>query len=139
MTLHTGEGSEVAIEGISPYLRYDDADAALDWMERVFGFTGTVRWRDETGTTYEADIKAGDTTIGVSNSPGTADNGTNALLIVHVDDADAHYRSVQAAAQTDIDTPKDQPYGPRTFTVTDPWGYQWSFWQGKPIPPEQTG
>jgi uncharacterized glyoxalase superfamily protein PhnB len=139
MTLRTGEGNDVAIEGISPYLRYDDADAALDWLEQVLGFTGTIRWRDDNGRTYEADINAGTTTIGVSNSAGPADNGRNALLIVHVDDVDAHYESVRAAAQTDIDPPEDQPYGPRTFTVTDPWGYQWNFWQGKVIPPEQTG
>jgi uncharacterized glyoxalase superfamily protein PhnB len=136
MTINTARGVTVAIKGISPYLRYDDADTALDWMERVLGFTGTVRWRDDTGSTYEADINAGSTTIGVSNSPRTADNGQNALLIVHVDDVDAHYESVRAAVDTDVDPPKDQPYGPRTFTVTDPWGYQWTFWQGEVIPPE---
>ena len=112
----------MAITGISPYLRYDDADTALDWMERVLGFTGTVRWRDDTGSTYEADINAGSTTIGVSNSPGTTDNGKNALLIVHVDEVDAHYERVRAAADSDVDPPQDQPYGPRTFTITDPWG-----------------
>jgi uncharacterized glyoxalase superfamily protein PhnB len=133
------KGATVAITGISPYLRYDGADTALDWMERVLGFTGTVRWRDDTGSTYEADINAGSTTIGVSNSRGTIDNGKNALLIVHVDDVDAHYERVRAAADTDVDPPKDQPYGPRTFTITDPWGYQWSFWQGHAIPPEPAG
>jgi uncharacterized glyoxalase superfamily protein PhnB len=128
----------VTIKGISPYLRYDDADSALEWMERVLGFTGTVRWHDATGSTYEADIIAGSTTIGVGNSPGTTNLGRNAVLIVHVDDVDAHYERVRAAADTDLDPPRDQPYGPRTFTITDPWGYQWSFWQGHPIPPDPT-
>ena len=50
------------------------------------------------------------------------DNGKNALLIVHVDEVDAHYERVRAAADTDVDPPKDQPYGPRTFTITDPSG-----------------
>ena len=27
--------------------------------------------------------------------------------------------------------PKDEAYGPRTCHVTDPWGYQWYFWQGE--------
>jgi uncharacterized glyoxalase superfamily protein PhnB len=132
-------GATVAIKGISPYLRYDDADTALDWMERVLGFTGTVRWRDATGKTYEADINAGSTTIGVSNGGSASGEGRNALLIVHVDDVDAHYEKIRAAAGIHVDPPEDQPYGPRTFTITDPWGYQWSFWQGQPIPPETSG
>jgi uncharacterized glyoxalase superfamily protein PhnB len=126
----------MAIEGVSPYLRYDDADAALDWMERVLGFTGAVRWRDDSGRTFEADIYAGPAKLGVSGSGGISDDGKNAILIVHVDDVDAHFERVRAAADTEVDPPTDQPYGPRTFTITDPWGYQWNFWQGEATPPE---
>lgn len=125
----------MTIEGITPYLRYDDADTALEWMERVLGFTGAVRWRDEGGRTYEADIHAGTTTIGVSGSGGTSDDGKNAILIVHVDDLDAHYERVRVAAGAEVSPPEVQPYGPRTFTVTDPWGYQWNFWEGEATPP----
>jgi uncharacterized glyoxalase superfamily protein PhnB len=32
---------------------------------------------------------------------------------------------------------ENQAYGPRTFTVTDPWGYQWNFWQGEATPPPE--
>lgn len=128
----------MTIAGVSPYLRYAEPDAALDWMERVLGFTDTVRWRDESGRTYEADIYAGHTKIGVSGSGTTSDDGRNALFIVHVDDVDAHYERVCAAADTDMEAPKDQPYGPRTFTVVDPWGYQWNFWQGDATPPSDT-
>ncbi|WP_412074650.1 VOC family protein [Streptomyces xanthophaeus] len=124
----------MAIEGVSPYLRYQDADAALEWMERVLGFTDAVRWRDDSGRTFEADIHAGATKIGVSGG-GVSDEGRNALFIVHVDDVDAHFELVRAASGRELDAPVDQPYGPRTFTITDPWGYQWSFWQGEATPP----
>ncbi|MFD3939277.1 hypothetical protein ACFWSF_30500 [Streptomyces sp. NPDC058611] len=60
----------MAIKGVSPYLRYDDADAALDWMERVLGFTGTIRWLDYSGRTFEADIHGGAPKIGVSGGGG---------------------------------------------------------------------
>ncbi|MBC9711909.1 hypothetical protein H9Y04_04905 [Streptomyces sp. TRM66268-LWL] len=103
-------------------------------MERVLGFTGTIRWRDESGRTTEADIKAGPVTISVSGG-GTSKDGMNALLIVHVEDVDACYEHVRKATNTEVTPVKDQPYGPRTFTVTDPWGYQWSFWQGEATPP----
>lgn len=125
----------MVVKDVSPYLRYDDADAALDWMERVLGFTGTIRWRDDSGRTFEADIQAGATKIGVSGA-GSGQDGKNALLIVHVDDIDAHYDHVRKATDIEVEPPRLQPYGPRTFTVTDPWGYRWSFWQGEATPPE---
>jgi uncharacterized glyoxalase superfamily protein PhnB len=114
---------------------YDDADQALDWMERVLGFSDTVRWRDKSGHTYEADINAGATKLGVSGGATTSTAGRDAILIVHVDDVDAQYERVCAATDIEVDPPVDQPYGPRTFTVTDPWGYQWNFWQGEATPP----
>ncbi|MFD0359909.1 VOC family protein [Nocardia sp. GCM10030253] len=126
----------MTIKGASPYLRYADADTALDWMEQVLGLTGTIRWRDDTGRTYEADIFAGVTKIGVSASGNISDDGKNAILIVHVDDVEAHYARIKAAATVAVEPPIDQPYGPRTFTITDPWGYHWNFWQGEATPPE---
>jgi len=54
--------------------------------------------------------------------------GTGQQLIVHVDDVDALYARVTAAG-VEATPPEDKPYGPRLIAVTDPWGYQWSFWQ----------
>jgi uncharacterized glyoxalase superfamily protein PhnB len=50
------------------------------------------------------------------------------LLIVHLDDIDAHYQC-PAVAGVDASPPEDKPYGPRAYSVTDPWGYRWAFWQ----------
>jgi uncharacterized glyoxalase superfamily protein PhnB len=33
------------------------------------------------------------------------------------------------AAGVEVLPPQDMPYGPRTFTVTDPGGYRWLFWE----------
>jgi uncharacterized glyoxalase superfamily protein PhnB len=41
------------------------------------------------------------------------------------------------AAGVDAPPPEQQPYGPRTFTVTDPWGYHWDFWQ--PVHADEQG
>ena len=32
-------------------------------------------------------------------------------------------------AGVDASPPEDKPYGPRAYSVTDPWGYRWAFWQ----------
>ena len=54
--------------------------------------------------------------------------GRGYLLIVHLDDIDAHYQC-PVVAGVDASPPEDKPYGPRAYSVTDPWGYRWAFWQ----------
>ena len=34
---------------VAPYLYYEDAGAAMDWLVRVFGFEETVRMANPTG------------------------------------------------------------------------------------------
>lgn len=119
----------VTLQGVTPYLYYSDAGAALDWLARVFGFRETARYVDDDGVVHESEMQVGDTTIQLNggHDPGTG-RGEGLLLIVHVDDVDAqHARVVDAGVEAP--EPEQKPYGPRTFTVTDPWGYHWDFWQ----------
>lgn len=127
----------MAITGVTPYLYYEDADAALTWLEEVLGFTDPVRWRDESGKVSEADISAGPVMVSISGgrTPAHLDD---ALLIVNVDDIDAQYERITQATDVQVDPPVDQSYGPRTFTIRDPWGHSWAFWQGRATPPETT-
>jgi uncharacterized glyoxalase superfamily protein PhnB len=126
----------MTITGLTPYLYYDDADAALDWMEQVLGFTDPIRWRDKSGRTTEADIRVGPATLSISGGATHDAGGRRTLLIVHVDDVDAQHARVTEATGAELEAPMDQPYGPCTFTVTDPWGYAWCFWQGQATPPD---
>jgi uncharacterized glyoxalase superfamily protein PhnB len=121
---------------VIPYLYYPDADAALDWLERVLGFGPSTRWRMGGPTTQEADTRVGDSRVSLSGRFPAADEGGGALLIVHVDDIREQYEHVKAAESDAAgDPPEKQPYGPTTFTVVDPWGYRWNFWQGEADPP----
>ncbi len=125
----------MAIIGVTPYLYYEDADAALTWLEEVLGFTDPVRWRDGSGKVSEADIFAGPAMVSISGGKAPA-HLDDALLIVNVDDVDAQHERITQATDIPVDPPVDQPYGPRTFTIRDPWGYAWTFWQGHATPPE---
>jgi uncharacterized glyoxalase superfamily protein PhnB len=127
----------MAVTEVIPYLYYEGADAALDWMEHVLGFGPATRWRNADGVTEEAEIVAGGSRVAVCGRAADPGNGGGLLLIVHVDDVDAQYRRVRSAVDVEVEPPADQPYGPRTFTVTDPWGYQWNFWQGEATPPSE--
>jgi uncharacterized glyoxalase superfamily protein PhnB len=122
--------------GITAYLRYPDGDAAAGWLTRVLGFGPARAVRDNDGRWLEGEIAVGPTHFDISGlSAASPDFGAGALLIVHVTDVDAQYRRVLAAG-VEIEPPKDEVYGPRTCHITDPWGYQWYFWQGEAIYPE---
>ncbi|RZS38902.1 putative glyoxalase superfamily protein PhnB [Herbihabitans rhizosphaerae] len=121
--------------GVTPYLYYTDAAAALDWLTATFGFGPDVRYTAEDGTVEEAEITAGPARVMMAGRAPGADEGGGALIIVHTDDVDALYRRVDGAGVA-VEPPADQPWGPRTITVTDPWGYRWNFWQGEALPPE---
>jgi uncharacterized glyoxalase superfamily protein PhnB len=118
----------VSIQSISPYLFYEDAAAAMDWLELVFGFQEDVRYVDSDGIVQEAEMLAGETRLMIGGKSPDPDEGPGQLFIVHVDDVDAQYQRVRSAG-VDAESPVEMPYGPKTFTVQDPWGYRWSFWQ----------
>ncbi|MFI5485964.1 VOC family protein [Micromonospora echinaurantiaca] len=119
--------------GVSPYLYYEDAAAALDWLARTFGFEEQVRWVDPDGVVQEAEIRAGDTVFQVCGCPGFwAERGVAGPLgqenILYVDDVDAHWANTRAAG-ADPQAPEDKPYGVRAYGLKDPGGHSWVFWQ----------
>ncbi len=122
------EAPTVKFLGLTPYLYYEDAAAALEWLARVFGFREEVRYLDEEGRVAEAEMVATDVRLMIGGRGPRDGEGAGQLLIVHVDDVDALYTRVTAAG-AQATPPEDKPYGPRVTAVTDPWGYQWSFWQ----------
>lgn len=128
------EKAAVRFSGVAPYLYYEDAEEALEWLARVFGFRERVRYVDEGGAVKVAEMAVGDTTIHVDGAGagywernGRTDP-VGHLLIVHVDDIDAHHAHAMAAG-VHADPPEDKPYGVRVYTVTDSGGHSWSFWQ----------
>jgi uncharacterized glyoxalase superfamily protein PhnB len=123
---------------VSPYLFYPDGDAAAAWLIRVLGFGPARSVRGPGGGWAEGEVAIGATArVDISGSSAAgpaassaAGRGHGALVIVGVTDVDAQYQRIRAAGVS-VDPPRDEPYGPRTCHVTDPWGYQWYFWQGQ--------
>lgn len=115
--------------GVTPYLYYADAAAAVEWLTRVFGFVEEVRDVDPAGAVAEVELAVGEARVMLSGgrTPGP-EEGSGQLLIVHVEDVDAQHARVTDEG-VDAEPPEDEPYGARIFSLTDPWGYRWSFWQ----------
>jgi uncharacterized glyoxalase superfamily protein PhnB len=93
--------------------------------------------------TQEADIRVGRSRVSITGRVPGENEGAGALLIVHVEHSedldDLFHRIRDSEPSLQAEPPEKQSYGPRTFTVTDPWGYRWSFWHGEADPPNETG
>jgi uncharacterized glyoxalase superfamily protein PhnB len=120
-----------------PALRYRDAEAAIEWLCSVLGFTRHVVFAGENGTINHAELRLGngmimlgsvkDDEYGRGFTPPTELGGveTRSVYIV-VPDADAvHARAVAAGAEI-VKPLRDTPYGSREFAVKDPDGHSWS-------------
>jgi uncharacterized glyoxalase superfamily protein PhnB len=118
--------------GITPYLHYEDAGAILDWLARVFGFREISRYVDGDRRAREAEMLVGDDQLWISgHDPGYWDEkgrGPEQLILIWVDDVDGHHAHVKGEG-VDAPLPEDKPYGVRTYSVTDPEGYEWGFMQ----------
>jgi uncharacterized glyoxalase superfamily protein PhnB len=128
---------ELTYLGLAPYLYYSDATAAVEWLTRVVGFTEEVRFEDASGEIFQATLRAGAARVqlaGVGPEYWTAkgvEGPVGQLNIIYVTDVDAQYERVRSALGDDTlpDPPQDQPYGARVFTVADPGGNSWTFWE----------
>ena len=127
---------------VAPYLYYDDAGAMMQWLSRVFGFEEMPRYVDKNGRVREGGVKAGSTEIwftGASEAGYWKERGRGklGLTLIWVKDVDAHHAHVIAQG-VQASPPEDKPYGVRSYNVTDPEGYQWSFMQPLGTPYQQT-
>jgi len=120
-------------------LDYKDADVAVAWLCRAFGFQEHAVYRDDAGRVAHAELSFGRGIIMlgpdqrgefgklVMTLPERAGGRCTQTIYVIVDDVDAHYaRASEAGAETII-APRGESYGGRSYSVRDPEGHAWSF------------
>ena len=122
---------------IIPYLYYEDAGAAIDFMEKAFGLQVESAFRDpDDGKVLHAKVRTGSGVIFVG--PGMEAFGTRAthdpefvstMIYVFVDDVDAHYARAKAAGARIWSEPGAHFGGNRQYTASDPGGHRWTFAQ----------
>ncbi len=117
---------------ITPYLWYEDVDAALEWLVRAFGFTERVRMPGPDGRALHAEVGMGDAVV-MMGTPGPDyqnprhRGGATQLVYVYVDDVDRHHLVAKDEGARILTEPADQRYGDRTYSVEDREGHLWSF------------
>lgn len=124
---------------IYPALSYDDAAAAIDWLEKAFGFRTVMNVPGENGSIVHAELAIGPAVIMLGSSK--PDFGwisprdlpaVNQTLYVAVDDVDAHYERAKAAGAEITREINDTEYGSREYGAKDVEGHHWSFGTYRP-------
>jgi uncharacterized glyoxalase superfamily protein PhnB len=122
-----------------PSLTYDDAPAAIAWLERAFGLAPRLVVPGPEGSVMHSELTLGTAVVMVSSprpetgrvSPrGLA--GLHQVLSIFVEDPDAHHqRAVAAGAEITMPL-TDEEYGARGYTTKDPEGHSWYFANYRP-------
>jgi uncharacterized glyoxalase superfamily protein PhnB len=131
-----------------PFLGYEDAAAAIDWLCAAFGATEDrgSRFTDADGTITHAELDLEGSTIflstpaayvssrkhrdgcaierGMHENPWVIDG-----LFVEVDDVDAHHARAAETGATILREPEDPGIGYRIYTAEDLEGHRWMFGQ----------
>lgn len=129
---------------ITPYLLYSDCEAALEFLNRAFGFEEVLRYTGEEGYVNHAETRIGGASVYMGN-PGEGyrnprEAGETFGTYVMVDDVDAHFEQAKGAGAEIVSEPVDQPFGHRSYSARDPEGHRWYFATAvKQVPAEEWG
>lgn len=135
------------VPSIVPTLRYRDAEAAIDWLCRAFGFEKHLVVPGEGGTIAHAQLTLGNGMIMLGSArddefgqlqktPADVGGvGTQSPYII-VADADAHHARAVAAGAVVVYPLTDEDYGGRGYSCRDPEGHLWNFGTYDPWAPQ---
>lgn len=132
---------------IVPFIGYENAAAAIEWLERAFGFVEDRSARhEEDGTIGHAELDLDGATIYVSTprdyaSPHRVREDSELARRAHdnpwvidghfveVAEVDAHYERACSAGAAILREPEEPGIGHRIYSVEDIEGHRWMFGQ----------
>ena len=120
-----------------PGVFYKDPWAALEWLEKAFGFERAMVITEPDGKLGHAEMRFGDGLFYIGGewaafvtSPVSVGGKNTQSIHVHLKDGlDTHYARAKAAGPVILQEPTDQFYGDRTYRARDPEGHVWTFGQ----------
>jgi uncharacterized glyoxalase superfamily protein PhnB len=141
----------VAEQRIVPFIAYEDAAAAIDWLTQAFGFVEneSQRYTEADGRVTHAELSLQGATIYLANptpeyvSPKRHRAECEAMRraldnpyvvdghFVEVDDVDGHFDRARAAGAAILREPSDGGHGYRIYVAEDGEGHRWMF--GQPV------
>jgi uncharacterized glyoxalase superfamily protein PhnB len=122
-----------ALPGVYPCLCYDDAIAAMAWLQRVFGFQRRFAVIEE-GRVLHSELSLGNAVIMLSSPKpeqqwvsARSVSGLAQALCVYVADPTAHYEHAKEQGAHIVQPPKREDYGASGYLARDLEGQQWYF------------
>jgi len=118
---------------VTPYLVIKGAAAALEFYKKAFNAKELFRMADPSGKVMHAEIRIGDSPVMLGDempemgavSPQSL-GGTPVGIMLYVENVDALFNQAIAAGGRVERPVKDQFYGDRSGTLTDPYGHKWT-------------
>jgi uncharacterized glyoxalase superfamily protein PhnB len=127
---------------LSPYLVVRDAEKALDFYARAFGFTRREAMTGPDGRISHAEMTLGESVIMFApESPANPGKAPVTLgvqppigLCIYCPDVDALFAQATAAGAKALKEPQDAHWGDRMCYLSDPDGHSWCFltYRGQP-------
>ena len=118
---------------VTPYLIVRGGVRALDYYKEAFGAEERFRMDGPGGTIGHAEIQIGNSIIMLADeNPAwnakapTVGTLPPVQLMVYVDDVDATFKRALAAGGMETQPIKNQFYGDRSGSLTDPFGHSWT-------------
>jgi|SRR6185503_2507847 PhnB protein len=117
---------------VTPYLITKGAGNALDFYKKAFGATELMRMPTPDGKVMHAEIQIGNSRIMLADECPEMDarspqalGGSPVTLLLYVEDVDSFYKKAISAGGKEVRPVKDQFYGDRSGSLTDPFGHTW--------------
>jgi uncharacterized glyoxalase superfamily protein PhnB len=119
---------------VTPYLLYEDGEAAIRFLTDAFGFREVDRAIGAAGGLHaELEVEPGAGRVYVGQPPpgfrNPAEIGRTSLVHILVEGVDAHCERAEAAGASIIEELNDTPFGHRRYGCRDPQGHEWYFAQ----------
>ena len=125
--------------GAIPNLIYSDANAAVSFLKKVFGFKERGVYKDDNGKIFHAQLVLGKALIMVNpfnpdsafgkmlNLPKNLEGYNTQTPYFIIENVDEHYKNAKANGAEIVMDIKDEDYGGRGYSCKDPEGNIWSF------------
>ena len=123
---------DTPIRSTTTLLVCDDLAAAHTYLIDTFGLTTGALERDPDGRVVHGELFAGDQSIWLHPSGNGYRSprelgGVSSMIVIAVDDADAHYAYAKDHGADILNTPIDRAYGVREYGARDLEGHLWYF------------
>jgi PhnB protein len=118
---------------ITPYLIVTGAANAIEFYKKAFGAMEILRLTQPDGKIGHAEVQIGSSRVMLADeelemgfwSPRSL-GGSGTGIMLYVDDVDRSFEQAVRTGARILQPVKDQPYGDRSGTLSDPFGHMWT-------------